>query len=73
MIIIPANSTSGAFEIANSCRFDNGDTSYLSRTAGTPTNSKKFTFSAWVKKSNDKSGGHYLLDTAATSVGSEMQ
>ncbi len=71
MIIIPANSTSGAFEIANSCRFDNGDTSYLSRTAGTPTNSKKFTFSAWVKKSNDKSGGHYLLDTAATSVGSE--
>ena len=45
--------------------------SYLNRTLGTPTNSKKFTFSAWVKKSNNKSGGHYLLDTVGQSAGSE--
>ena len=45
--------------------------SYLNRTLGTPTNSKKFTFSAWVKKSSNKSGGHYLLDTVGQSAGSE--
>ena len=45
--------------------------SYLNKTLGTPTNSKKFTFSAWVKKSSNKSGGHYLLDTVGQSSGSE--
>ena len=45
--------------------------SYLNRTLGTPTNSKKFTFSAWIKKSSNKSGGHYLLDTVGQSAGSE--
>ena len=45
--------------------------SYLNKTLGTPTNSKKFTFSAWVKKCSNKSGGHYLLDTVGQSAGSE--
>ena len=45
--------------------------SYSNKTLGTPTNSKKFTFSAWVKKCSNKSGGHYLLDTIGQSAGSE--
>ena len=45
--------------------------SYLNRTLGTPTNSKKFTFSAWIKKSSNKSGGHYILDTVGHLLNSE--
>ena len=75
-LILPGNVASAlptGFNVDNSCRFNDGDSAYIYRDLGTSTagSGKKFTFSAWVKKSNDKSGGHYLLDTAATSVGSE--
>jgi len=38
-----------AYSVANSCRFNAGDTPYFSRTLGTATNRKKFTISVWVK------------------------
>ena len=38
------------YEVANSCRFNDGDSSLISRTIGTPTSDKKWTFSAWVKR-----------------------
>jgi hypothetical protein len=37
--------------IANSCRFDDGSSDYLTRTNGTPDNRDIFTLSAWVKVS----------------------
>ena len=49
MIILPANTLSGGYEIDNSCRFD-GASAYLSDTLGTPTNNKIYTFSCWVKR-----------------------
>ena len=39
------------YDVANSCRFDDGSSDNLSRnTWGTPTNNKKFTISVWVKR-----------------------
>ena len=45
---VPFDDSSGG-TIANSCIFNDDDNAYLSRTFGTPTNNKKWTFSAWVK------------------------
>ncbi len=38
------------YTVANSCRFNDGDSAYLSRSIGSG-NQKTFTFSAWVKRS----------------------
>ena len=39
------------YDVANSCRFEDGDSAYLSRSIGSG-NQKTFTFSAWVKRGN---------------------
>ena len=50
-IIIPANSAvGGGFEVANSCRFDDGSSDYLNRTPSSAGNRRTFTFSFWVKR-----------------------
>ena len=50
-IIIPANSAADTgFSVANSCRFNDGDSAYLSRTLGTPTDNNVWTFSFWIKR-----------------------
>ena len=49
-IILPANTLSGGFEVANSCRFNDGDTAYMHKDFGTPTDGKKWTLSMWVKR-----------------------
>ena len=51
-LIIPANSAvSGGFDVANSLMFNYADSAYLNRTLGTPTNNKRWTWSAWIKRS----------------------
>jgi len=45
-----ATSGSTAFTIDYSCRFNDGDSAYLNRTFGTPTNQKKWTYSCWIKR-----------------------
>ena len=37
------------YNIANSLRFEDGGSPYLTHTRGTATNEKKFTFSTWIK------------------------
>ena len=50
-LIIPANTlASGGYAVDNSCRFD-GSSSYMHKDIVTPTNQKKYTISAWVKRS----------------------
>ncbi len=39
------------YKIERSLRFNSADSAYLNRTAGTPTNVKKWTWSGWVKRS----------------------
>jgi len=41
-----------AYSIPQSLMFNDDDSQYLSWTAGTPTDRKKFTFSCWVKRSS---------------------
>jgi len=52
MIIIPANTISGGYEVANSLRFNSASSDYLTRTFGSTTNRRTFTYSFWIKKSD---------------------
>ena len=44
----------GEYEVANSLRFNDGSSDYLSKTFGTPTSTKKGTHSVWFKLSTLK-------------------
>ena len=52
-IIIPANTlaAAGGFSVDNSCRFNSGDSAYMTKEMDTPTDADKYTFSFWVKRS----------------------
>jgi len=65
MIILGTNSIKETgFNVANSLRFNTASSDHLSRTLGTPTNNKKWTYSAWVKKSGFD-GNQALLSSGA--------
>ena len=53
-LILPGNVASATapttFSVANSCRFNDGDSSYVHKAFGTPTDSDKYTLSMWVKR-----------------------
>ena len=44
-----ASAIGGAYEVANSCRFNKVDNAYHSKSLGTPTDADKFTISFWMK------------------------
>jgi hypothetical protein len=49
--ILGANTLStGAYEVANSCRFNDGDSAYMHKTPSADGNRRTFTFSFWVKR-----------------------
>ena len=49
--ILPGNSASGEYEVANSCRFNNDSSDFLNfETGDTTTSATKSTLSAWVKR-----------------------
>ena len=48
--ILPGNSASGEYEVANSCRFNDGSSDNLVRTNASATNNTKYTYSVWVKR-----------------------
>jgi len=63
-----ASATAGAYEVANSCRFDDGSSAYMTFTpSGAPTSARIATVSFWMKLGNvgvngkiftaDKTGG----------------
>jgi hypothetical protein len=65
-----ASATAGGFEVANSCRFNFGDSPKLSKSVSSGSGSTKFTFSCWFKTTtvnssygrilwNGDSGGSY--------------
>ena len=50
-IILPANTLSaGGFEVANSCRFNSGDSPYMHKTPGSAGNLDLWTLSIWFKR-----------------------
>ena len=69
-LIIPSNSISGEFEVANSLRFAIGSSDYLNRTPSSAGNRKTFTWSFWVKRSDlASSRSLYSVDTASGTTG----
>ena len=54
-LIIGAKSASASTGVANSCRFNLGDDPVMEKSLGTPTSTKIFTVSAWVKAMSDAS------------------
>ena len=49
--ILPANSvTASGYDVDNSLRFNTGSADSLTKTLGTPTNNRKWTYSFWVKQ-----------------------
>ena len=60
--ILPGNSATGGYEVANSCRFNAGSSDSLTRTFGTPTNNRIWTYSFWMKHCDNQG---VLLNTGA--------
>ena len=60
-LIGAANSLTGAYEVTNSVRFRSAGSSQMSQGNGTPTSSKKMTWSAWVK-----TGKNFEIDSETT-------
>jgi len=58
-----AGASAGGYEIANSLRFNDDDSAYLSRTPSSAGNRKTWTWSGWVKL-GDVSGGTSMLFTS---------
>ena len=52
-----ASATAAAYDVANSCRFNSGDSPELKKSTATPTSTRIFTISAWVKKCNPNISG----------------
>lgn len=59
--IAQAAAAASGYQISRSLRFNSADSAYLNRTAGTPTNSKIFTYSTWVKRSALSGSAEYVL------------
>ena len=60
-IIIPANSAAAdtGYEVANSCKWNKADDTYLTNTSYTGAGSQtKWTFSCWYKKCADVASGN---------------
>ena len=67
-LILPGNVTSataGAYEVANSLMIEGGDSASLSRTFGTPSDAKKWTFSTWYKSSTSGTGHIFGCGTSS--------
>ena len=61
-IIIPANSAADtAYSVANSCRFNDGDSPKMVKQLGTPSSQQTFTLSTWFKLGNVKTGANRVL------------
>jgi hypothetical protein len=52
------------YQIDNSLRFNEADTSYLSTTFSSAGNRKTFTWSGWIKKGNNDDSGYQSIFTA---------
>ena len=64
-LILPGNvasaTASTTYDVDNSCRFNPGDSAYLNKTNGTPTNSKKCTLSMWFKRCELSDSNNFLF------------
>ena len=67
MIILGTNSVKGGFNVANSLRFNDGSSDFLSKTFGSAGNQQKMTISFWIKRS-DLSGTKEVISQGSGSA-----
>jgi len=68
MIILGTNSIKDTgFNVANSCRFNDGSSDTLTRTPGSASNRRTFTISFWVKRSSIDSAHKNVFSSGAYS------
>jgi len=63
-LILPGNvasATAAGYEVANSCRFDDGDSPKMVKQLGTPSSQQTFTLSTWFKLGNVNTGANRVL------------
>ena len=65
--LYPGAKVTSAYEVANSCRFNNDDSAYMHKTPSGAGNSKTMTLSAWVKLSQSISQVR-LFDAGGTTI-----
>ena len=66
-LILPGNvasATAAADVVTNSCRFNQADGAFMSRTIGTPTDEDVWTFSVWLKVAGDAPSNLYGILSA---------
>ena len=68
--ILPGNSATGGYDVANSCRFNSGSTDHLDRTFGSAGNRRTFTVSFWLKTTT-KETYNTIFDSGADGSNSD--
>ena len=63
-----ASAIGGGYEVANSCRFDDGSSSKLSKSISSSGNRKTWTWSAWIKRGNIAGANMDLFGTQYTGL-----
>ena len=64
--LLPGAKFTPAYEVANSCRFDDGSSAYMHKTPGSAGDQQKFTFSFWIKRCGITTGtAMTIFDTEA--------
>ena len=57
--LLPGAKVTTAYEVANSCRFNDGDSACMHKTPSSSGNRRTFTFATWIKKTNTLSSNVY--------------
>ena len=65
---VPTKRNASTLQVSRSLRFRSSNTSYLSRTFGTPTSANKWTLSLWVKRGKLGSPDNGLFHAGSLSV-----
>ena len=57
-----ASALPSGYDVANSCKFNDGDSAYMHLTTGSSGNRRTFTFSCWYKRCTISNATQSLLD-----------
>ena len=64
--LYPGAKVTTGYDVANSCRFDDGSSAYMHKTPGSAGDQQKFTFSFWIKRCGITTGtAMTIFDTEA--------
>tara|TARA_R100000655_G_scaffold69722_1_gene107905 strand:+ start:90 stop:1412 length:1323 start_codon:yes stop_codon:yes gene_type:complete len=62
--LYPGAKVTTGYDVANSCRFNDGDSAYMHKTPGSAGNRRTLTFSTWFKRSSNLGANQVLFSTS---------